>query len=252
MMSIVTIVLDGMPYIKKHLPIFQQLNGPWRWYIAEGQAKTTACTSWCKAQPERRSIDGTSEYLDSIDDDRVTVFAAKNWPNKVTMLNTLLKLIHMPGVLMEIDADEIHTPENLEKIYSLFQHDLTLGTIRMPCRYFVGPDLVCIGRNCWSNRDTEWERAWRFQPGDYFKRHEPPLLSTIRGRLMSRDEAAAHGLTFDHFAYATEAQCAYKEKFYGYDNLVSRWKYLQSQTKFPLPLKDFFPFADGGTQVVRI
>jgi hypothetical protein len=252
MLTIVTIVLDGMPFIQHHLPIFQSLEIPWEWKIAEGTAGNTGSTQWCRAQHPRLSVDGTTEYLNSIHDPRVQIFRSTHWPNKDVMINSLLSKIKEPCVLLEVDADEVHTPENIEKIHSLFTNNEFLGVIRMPCRYFVGPDLICVGENCWSNRFSEWERAWRYKPGDIFIRHEPPTFSIQHGRSMSREESKLHGLTFDHFAYATEQQALYKEIFYGYYGLAANWRRLQAHQEFPVSLDKFFPFAHPSPMVERI
>ncbi len=252
MITIFTIVLDGEPFIEQHLPIFNQLTIPWQWLIAEGAAGNTACTRWCRPQEQRVSRDGTWEYLMAISDSRVLIRSYTAWPNKLAMVNYLVSMITKPCVLLEVDADEIHTVANIEKIHTLFETEPNLGAIRMPCRYFVGPDLICLGEACWSNRPTEWERAWRYKPGDQFLTHEPPGMSRIHGRMMCRNEARDNNLSFDHYAYATEAQVAYKEKFYGYTGLVQQWKWLQAWPTFPVILDQFFPFAKPSPLVTRI
>jgi hypothetical protein len=251
MITIFTIVLDGEPFIERHLPIFNQLMIPWQWLIAEGSAGNTACTKWCKPQRHRLSEDGTAEYLASITDPRVKYVGSMDWPNKCVMVNSLVLQIKEPCVLLEVDADEIHTAENIERIHEIFRTHHSLGAIRMPCRYFVGPDLLCEGENCWSNRHTEWERAWRYRPGTQFFSHEPPRYP-YPGVMMTRAMAQEYGLTFDHFAYATEAQAAYKEKFYGYTGLVEQWRRLQEWQDFPVSLDKFFPFAKPSPMVARI
>jgi hypothetical protein len=145
---------------------------------------------------------------------------------------------------MQIDADEIHTPKNIDKIVQLFTDDPQLGAIRMPCRFFVGKNLLCQGEDCWSNRSFEWMRAWRFIPEMTFKTHEPPDLQPLQGRIMEKKESAKHGLSFDHFAYMNRSQVEYKEKFYGYDGLLNQWEALQRHTVFPESLQRFFPFVD--------
>ncbi len=56
---------------------------------------------------------------------------------------------------------------------------------------------------------------------------------------------------FNHYAYATEAQVAYKEKFYGYKGLLEGWLRLQEQRMFPVFLRDFFPQVKDDAMVVR-
>jgi hypothetical protein len=253
MIHIFTIVLDGMPFIQAHYDIFKQLSVPWEWHISEGACGNTHCTSWCQPQEQRNSQDGTFEYLVALEmkDPRVHLTTSTAWPNKLAMVNHAIKDIKEPCALLEVDADEIHSVLNIERIHNLLITSPWLGGIQMPCRYFVGPDLLCVGENCWSNRATEWYRAFAFEPGMEFVRHEPPVWPTKK-IVMTRGQARAFGLTFDHYAYATREQVVYKEKFYGYKGLVEQWEALQAQTTFPVRLDAFFPFATPSPKVIRI
>src|SRR5262249_17513543 len=145
-------------------------------------------------------------------------------------------------VLMQVDVDEIYHPETIDKIVSEFSVNDWLGAVQMYCRYFVGKNLVCEGRDCWSNYPYEWLRAWRFEPGMYFETHEPPKMNTILGRTMDRTESEKRGFTFDHLAYVTEKHVAYKEQFYGYDGLLNQWRALQRNKVWPAKLSRFFSF----------
>ncbi len=37
-----TIVLNGMPFLRYHLPMLQKLTIPWEWHIAEGIGRAAA------------------------------------------------------------------------------------------------------------------------------------------------------------------------------------------------------------------
>lgn len=250
---IFTIVLDGMPYIKWHLPIFEKLKCDWEWIVIEGAAQNNGSTKWCCPQPERLSNDGTSDYLESLAEKKlINWIHRERWESKDAMINRGLESIENRCVLMQIDADEIHTPENIDKIVQLFTNDPQLGAIRMPCRFFVGSRLVCQGQDCWSNKSREWKRAWRFEPGMRFWSHEPPNIQPLEGRIMESTEARFQGLIFDHYAYALKKQVEYKEKFYGYHGLTNQWKALQAHDHFPEPLQRFFPFVDDKVMVDRL
>ena len=250
-----TIVLDGGEFIKKHLPIFQQLSIPWRWIVVEGSSQNTGSTSWCRPQPPRLSNDGTTEYLKSITDPRVTCLHSPDWKSKDDQCNAALAQITEPCVLMQIDADEIWQPSQVETIVRLFDERPPLSSIMFACRYFVGPNLILEGsENCYGNFDYEWLRAFRFTPGQRFLRHEPPVLEgDDPSRRMSKEESRKLGLVFDHFAYATEAQVAFKEEFYGYRWLVSQWHALQNSRTFPVTLSRYFGHVSGDKpKVIRI
>lgn len=261
-LAILTIVLDGMPFIARQLPIFQQLQCDWTWRIAEGAAKNTHCTSWCQKQKPRLSRDGTSEYIDSIEDERVTVYRKQLWDGKVEMFNTMLAGIDEPSVLLVVDSDEIWQSSQIETIVRLFTERPQLSSIMFACKFFVGPNLILRGEHCYGDHDYEWARAWRFLPGCRFASHEPPVLrfsdeSTWRD-LMGKEESRKFIGEFQHFAYATEAQCAFKQDFYSYPGLVRQWRALQRHfTNRPVGstavLGRFFPHVKGDLpEVVKI
>jgi hypothetical protein len=254
MMYFLTIVLDGMPYIKRHLDIFKQLPFKWEWLISEGAALNRFCTSWARPQPARLSRDGTSEYLTTIarNSRQIHLMQRMLWNGKVTMVNAQLNQIILPGVLMQIDADEIWTTAQLKCIHETFAADPQLMGMRFYCRYFVGPDIITLGQDSYGNNPGEWMRAWRTAPGMRFQRHEPPIYNRNQGTIMTREATRELGLVFDHYAYATEAQMAYKEKFYGYHGAVEQWKRLQANQNWPVRLKDFLPWVDANAMATRI
>ena len=251
-----TIVLDGEPFIERHLPVFQQLTIPWQWIVVEGAAGNTADTSWCQPQEPRLSVDGTHEYLRSVRHHQFKHIYKPRWANKTMMCNTALEDIDEPCVLMQIDADEIWRAQQLEMIVSLFVDDVELESIKFACRYFVGRGLMLQGEDCYGDYPYEWTRAWRFFPGDRFISHEPSILSGIHQkpqRPMTKKLSRELGLVFDHFPYFTEAQVAYKEKFYSYAGLLDQWRALQRNKDFPVPLSRFFSHVSGDLpSVVKI
>lgn len=248
---ILTIVLDGEPFIEWHLPIFKNLKHDWRWIVVHGASMNNDSTAWCYPQEPRLSVDGTTEYLHEISDLRVTLLEQPSWSSKDEMVNVALFEIHEPCILMEVDSDEIWSSEQLDLIVDLFDRFPTLSLAQFRCKYYVGPNLLLEGRNCYGDFDYEWIRAWRFQPGMTFKSHEPPILNGIDStRLFSKDFTERSGLTFSHYAYATEAQVAYKEKFYGYHGLLNKWREMQKRTDFPFPLSWYFDHVKGELPLV--
>lgn len=253
-LGIFTIVFNGMPFIQHQLPIFQQLPFDWCWSIAEGAAQNGADTAWCKPQAHGHSYDGTLEYIQEIEDGKQTcVISDPDWPHKTEMCNCALARLQDCDVLLQVDVDEFYTPEQIVKIVECFVSEPQLRVIRMPCRYFVGPDIVCEGEGCWSNKAAEWIRAWRFRKGCEFITHEPPSLDCQwEGRIMTKKQSRERGLVFDHYGYATLKQVEYKERFYGYTGLVNQWKALQAHQNFPVQLNQFFSFVDPIVTVRRL
>lgn len=255
MLNIFTLVFNGEPFIERHLAVFQKLKCNWRWVIVHGPANNGGSTRWCQSQGAGTSTDGTWEYLNRIGDLRVLKITQDLWPSKDDMANAALKAFKEPGVLLQVDSDEIWTIEQLEEIVRLFDDFPKVGSMRFNCRYCVGPDLLAVGEDSWGGNDNTWLRAWRFYPGMYFDAHEAmsgPKLHGTGGYCMTRAETARCGLIFDHFAYATEAQVAYKERFYGYAGATDEWRRLQAHEHFPVQLKKFWPWIkDGRTMVIR-
>lgn len=245
-LNIMTIVLDGMPFIAHHLPVFESLKVPWHWVIAEGVANNVNCTKWCQAIGLRLSNDGTSQYLEAISrHPRITYLRKPLWPGgKVEMCNACLAQFDKGGALMQIDSDELWTPDQLTAIHSMIGAGY-VDHAQFYCRYFLGPNIVTTGTNCYGNNPGEWARAWYFEPGMTFLKHEPPVLSAAPKKVAARDRTILHGLVFSHYAYYLESQLAFKEKFYGYANAVAQWKRLQANTVWPVRrLKDFLPWVD--------
>lgn len=254
-LNILTIVRDGFPFISRHYEQFQKLSVPWHWSIAEGTANNSGSTAWCRKIKPSVSTDGTLEYLLGIAkaDKRISLISRPWWEGgKDEMCNVALQAFTRPGILLQVDADEMWDTQTLEKLVDFFRRRQEVGIARFYCRYFVGPDIVTVGDGCYGNQKNEWTRAWRWQPGIEFTRHEPPELRRYLGRLAEKQTTKAAGLTFDHAAYVTEEQVALKERFYGYAGAVEQWKKLQANTVWPTPLKQWLPWVDNRVQAVRI
>lgn len=250
-LNIATIVLDGQPFISRHLATFEKLSVPWHWSIAEGAAMNVHCTSWCKPQEPRLSRDGTTEYLNSIKNHpNVTVIQREKWNGKTEQFNACLDAFDEEGILHQTDCDEFFSVEQLETIHGLFEKLPYLGSCEYFCRYFVGPRLIVQGDG-YGNRSGEWLRTWRFTPGMRLITHEPPRMPRY-GLKMDREATSELGLAFDHLSYVTEAQVRAKELFYGYAGAVEKWKALQMVTEFPVRLKDYLDWSDDRVTAVRI
>lgn len=258
-LNIITIVLDGEPWIRRHLAEFEKLTDrgiDWKWHIREGAAANTHCTQWCKRQPPRFSIDGTHEYLTSPEifrHNRIDIAGKLWWDGKVAMFNSAFERIIEPCILMQIDSDELWTADNIERTVQLFTSYPYAQRAYFRCNYYVGPDLITVGSDCYGNNPGEWLRAWRFRPGMMFDSHEPPVLAGNRGEYVSREVTSDMGILFDHMAYATKKQVAYKEHFYGYRGAVQQWERLQkANVSQPTLLKKYLPWVDGKAMVVRV
>ncbi len=240
-----------MPWITNHLPVFNRLRIPWHWVIVEGVARNTGSTRWCTRMEPRLSRDGTHEYLNSISDHPcVTVVSRLEWEGgKDQQVNRALEEFKEPGVLLQVDSDELWMTQQLEVMVAAFEENEQAKWMMFFCRYFLGHNIVITSENCYGNRRGEWMRAWRFRPEMRFLSHEPPVLvgADIRTAGFHPHITKHMGLVFDHYAYATEAQLALKEKFYGYTGAVEQWRRLQANKDWPVnDVQRFLPWVGPG------
>lgn len=262
-----TIVLNGMPLLRYHLPMFSKLPFSWHWHVVEGLANLNHDTAWSKPlggsvqswmHKDGLSVDGTTEYLNQMRDRRVTVYRKppkQFWDGKLEMVNAPLVNIREPCLLWEIDSDELWTAQQIMDMADLFEMNPERQSAFYRCVFFVGRELVIENEEVYGNhRAQEWKRTWRFQPGDTWSSHEPPRL--MRGNLdvgeinpFTQDETKLHGLVFQHFGYVTEPQLRFKEAYYGYSDALNHWRRLQAHRRWPAKLADFFPWVKDGAIV---
>lgn len=241
-LAIITIVLDGMPYIERHLPVFDKLKLRWKWMVSHGVAMPNDDTSWVRRMVPRLSEDGTTEYLDSIAaHPNVLLQHNPQWHSKLAQVNFHLGRIKSPCVVLQVDSDEIWTADQIERIVGLFRQP-KWAALAFKCRFFVGPNLA-VRLDCGDH--NFWMRAWKFVPGCRFRSHEPPLMGGIHGPVMEPPETEQIGLVFDHYSYANLQQVKLKQKYYGYEGAVDNWYELQRVKEFPVRVRDFLPWANA-------
>lgn len=250
-LSIVTIVLDGMKFLPTQFYTFSALREiDWTWYIAEGRAKNILDTSWCKDLAPRLSLDGTTAYLNFLKvHPRIKVLQQQSWLGKTSMFNALLEMIKQPCLLLQVDVDEIWTPEKITGIVDYFLGHPRTSHARFDCIYHVGPNIITVTDNAYGHNPGEWLRAWRFEPGMRFLSHEPPRLEDVNdadgGSGLNRNEARRRGLWFTHMAYVYPEQVQEKEQYYGYKDALQHWYRLQQNSSWPCALRSFFPWCDN-------
>nr|WP_240039055.1 glycosyltransferase [Okeania hirsuta] len=178
------------------------------------------------------------------------------------MVNAPLPNIKEECLLWQVDVDEIWTLEQICDTRKLFIKNPDKTAAFYWCWYFVGENLLIRTRNCYAqNPQREWLRTWRFKPGYVWASHSPPILVENLPDGKQKNIAAINpfmhaetekeGLIFQHFAYVTPEQLSFKQQYYGYKNAVSQWQSLQSQTKFPVYLRDYFAWVKDNTMVDR-
>lgn len=272
-----TMVLNGMPFIRQQLEMMKALPFSWRWHIVEGAAELKADTGWSVSgggvldgsfHKNGLSTDGTTEWLDQVVKEhpgKVYVHrkpSGQLWQGKTEMANEAVFSMFEEGLLWELDSDELWTVEQVTEMRRMFTEDPLATAAWFWCWFYVGTDRVVSNRYNYSqNPRQEWLRVWRFRPGMRWETHEPPVLveksvwahdewsNVAAAHAFSQDVTAQHGLVFQHYAYVTEAQLDFKARYYGYRGLSEAARKLQSESRLPCLLKDYFPWVQDGAQV---
>lgn len=238
---------EFLPIIERNL----RLSGvPYRWCVAEGYAKPVKDGSWCRDVPgATHSTDATRRWLAS---STAIVVSRDVWNGKVEMCNAALAALRENGatdgeLLLQVDADEIWEPWQIRELAILGIGAPKGAEWRFWCQYYVGPKLVINGQYCWGNRpDIDWRRMWKLTPASEWERHEPPVLKG-RTTIFDQEHSRVLGLVFKHFAYVSEEQVAFKERYYGYDGLLAGWRAMNELKVQDLPknLNQFMRGTDG-------
>lgn len=270
-----TLVLNGRPFIERHIDTLSILPIDWHWHIIEGVASLEGDTAWSLPDgghvPEEfhkkgLSVDGTTEYLNKLQQkfpEKITVYRKSGgefWRGKLEMVNAPLKNINRECLLWEIDVDEFWTGEQILACANLFSQQPEKYAAFFWCHYFVGPNLITLTRGGYGNNpNLEWLRVWRYQPGFFWTSHEPPVLAEKNAQgqpsgvhqkgFLTHAETEAAGLVFHHYAYVRIEQLRFKESYYGYQNAVNNWVRLQTHQNFPAELSNFFDWVSDGTLV---
>jgi hypothetical protein len=253
-----TLVLNGMPFIKQQYEIIPQVFD--KWYIVEGVASPVKDTAWCKPADAEfydanyLSVDGTTEFLDSIKSEKIVIIRNNNqpWNGKVDMCNSFMNDLPENTTLMQVDVDEIWNVDTLGKILKFGDQASSDFTMCFRCNYFVGPNIKIISQDTYGDMPYEWYRLWHIaSPGAFWLTHEPPTLN-IPCVTLDKNFTTSQGWVFDHHAYVYEQQVKFKETYYGYSGAVESWKKLQEHREFPCLLHQFLPWVRDNAIVDRI
>jgi glycosyltransferase involved in cell wall biosynthesis len=269
-----TIVHNGMPFIKRHLEMFEQLSCEWHWHIIEGPAALIKDSSWSLKNgghlPENTSIlsnDGTSDYLDSIAEkhpEKITLYRKNNfWKGKLEMISASLSHLPERALLWEIDVDEIWNAAQIMALVAQFAQEPTRSGALFYCRFFTAPDRILDNLGFYGNNPSqEWRRVWNYKKGDFWKKHEPPCLlrevepghfqDVMTLYPFTQQETWRMGLVFDHLAYTTEEQLRFKESYYGYQGATAAWKEMMQCRDPEIFISNYFPWIQDPIWAVKV
>ncbi len=245
-LTIIQIILDGMPFLPFQIAEFENLSVDWNLILVHGAAANAGSTRWCRQQPPRLSKDGSTEFLNSLSGHkRIRVIQKQWWPGgKDQMFSEAIATITKSCVLFMPDVDEFFTSSQIENIVSLFRDNRGAMRAYFFCRYFLGRSIVATSENGYGNRQGEFLRAFRFSPRAFTFIHEPPILDNNKGHFISREDTRKFGIVFDHFAYTFKHQLQFKERFYNYHNATYQWSKLQLNAQWPVTdLKKWLPWV---------
>ena len=224
-----TILLNGLHHLK-HNNYYQTLLDIFDlWIIVEGVALNTGSTSWCKPLDVKfhnngLSNDGTTEFLNTIADNKIKVIRNPNgfWNNKDEQVNAAINFLTTQTnecYLWQIDIDEQWTIQQISEAETILKaHNAKTGCFL--CNFFVGKNHIVTGE--WGEgRHLPYRRLWDWK-GELFETHEPPVLKGKNG------PGILIPIKFNHYAYYFEQDVLFKESYYtGYDGLHARWLDIQ-------------------------
>jgi hypothetical protein len=250
-----TPVLNGMSFLKKQYNFIPNMFD--HWYIIEGvlNNKNDGCHNGNVVVDQFvdknfLSIDGTTEYLDSIKCNNISIIRKnKPWDGYVEMANAIMNNVE-DCILFYIDVDEFWDKDTVLDV-SKFLEKSSVNTLKFMCYYFVGKDRYVFEQNKFGNNWFEWMRAWRIDQKMNFKTLQPPELYNNNDiKFLEKNETFARGWAFTHYAYALEEQIIFKEKFHNHANLLNNWKNLQKVPKgTDCLLSDYIPFRNADTKL---
>ena len=268
-----TLVLNGMPFLTRHYSVLLETKLHFTWHVVEGLAVGRAdAAKPYSSRPlplfhkDGLSVDGTTEYLDSLSDTDPRVVVSRNchptriprcaWIDKIAMCNEALRRMSSSKtevILMQIDADEIWSATQILAARAVLMSNQSPRCAMFHCHFLVGPQLATA--NGYGHSESyEWLRAWRLDDVSkaLFISHAPPTLVLRRSEThdwkkvdvcLDHATTARAGAVFTHHAYVNEQQVMFKEAFYGYEGGLEGWRRLQEETRLPANLSNYLPWV---------
>jgi len=257
-----TLVYEGMPWVRGQKEFAGHLHGlDFCWHWAEGLAGHVSDTSWCAEQggslpSSPVSTDGTCEFLRQWagEDRRVVLHeepSGSPWPGKTAMVRAATAGAREGDLLWQVDVDEFWQPWQVGEIAAHFRDHPETSAAWFDCHYFFGWDRVSSRPGVFGNfRDREWLRVWRFQAGDHWRSHEPPVLVRKSGNQnievgrrhpLRQRETRRRGWVFQHYALTDKRQIQFKEKYYGYRGLIAGMERLAQDPSACPKVRNYLP-----------
>jgi hypothetical protein len=167
------------------------------------------------------------------------------------MVNAALEQLPDAGTLIEIDADEFWTAEQIALIDAALHRFPEAYGLQFFCRLWMTERHVIFTEGGYGSRPYEWNRAWRYDGQRRFISHEPPLLERSES-LLPRAVTRALGLVFEHRSYVRRKQVELKQDYYGYAGAVEGWERLRRSSHPAVLVRDYLPWVQDNSMAVAL
>lgn len=255
-LHIVTPVLNGMPFIARQWEEISKIRGDFIWHVIEGVSIPIDAGGHRKMVQDDehrgwRSVDGTSEFLDSITSPNVRVGRkAAPWKGVIEMANFPGTFFTNGDVIHVMDVDEFWTARQLDFIPTVML-ETGSGKAWYWCKYYLGPDVIVRNRVPPGNDPKDaWIRTFVYS-GHPFLTYEPPNMP-FAGLSAKHSWTESQGLVFDHLSWVTEKQVARKCSIYSEPRYMDAWNRMNESLMGEAPLKSFgWPTGSDDAIVAR-
>lgn len=232
MRSAITIIHNGLHHLQHNGFVQFMLTHFDYWVVVEGHARPGGSTSWCKPlNIPHRSTDGTVEYLQSIQSDKLLFYTHhKYYQSKDEQFNKgiqLLKTKTKHSWLWQVDADEQWSIKDIEDAeHKLWRSPSNCASFQF--NHYVGREYIALGE--WGSSYVN--RLWKWR-GQLFASHEPAVMISQRPVLKLPQK-------FEHYSMTFEQDVKSKSKYYRGHEMVYR-NYLNLDTlEYPAHISCLF------------
>lgn len=184
--------------------------------IADGAVK------WWADNGLIQSIDDTIKIIEEFPDPQMKILLVKGGPYKEKDEQCRAWFDHVPADTDYVicnDADEVHSPENLEKLIAFLEKEKPTSVGFKSDSFFGGFERIIGG----FERDHSFKRVLQYKPGCFYKTHRQPTLRMrqepdsydIAGKDITGNQLyEATGITMWHGSYVSPVGVYNKIRYY--------------------------------------
>lgn len=149
---------------------------------------------WWQKQGIYRSTDNTIPIIVEFPDPDNKILLVKNGVYKEKDEQCRAWFAHVPADTDYVicnDADEVHPPENMEKLIHFLEREQPTSVGFKSDTFFGGFDRIVGG----FERDYSFKRVLKYMPGCYYRTHRQPTLAMKDVNGINYDEVMKHHFT---------------------------------------------------------